>query len=122
MTEVRIIERDRKSGNALIEWSEDGRFLRSIVPAAQVAQGRCEHPERGLPVGEDWAELLAGATIDTEAIATELNRRGIFTTEDLQQQSKAALGAIQAVVAVPLLGGLLGKSKALKAQGASDGK
>lgn len=120
MTEVRIIEQDRKTGNALIEWSEDGRLLRSIVPTAQVTQGRCEHPEWGLPVGEDWAELLAGATIDIDAIAGEFYRRGIFTAEDLQQQGKAAQGAINAVAA-SLLGVLQGKLKARKAQGASNG-
>lgn len=118
MTDVRIIENNRKAGTVLIEWLEEGRYYRSIVPVSEVVQGKCEHPERGLPVGDDWAELLAGATIDLAAVAHELNRRGIFTTEDLQQQSQAALGALQAAVAAPLLGVLLAKSRALKAQGA----
>lgn len=121
MTEVRIIETDRKNGAVLVEWMEEGRFLRSIVPADQVVQGHCDHPEWGLPVGEDWAAMLADESIDTAAIAHELNRRGIFTIEDLQRQHKAALGAIQSVAA-SLLAVLLAKSKALKAQGANDGR
>lgn len=102
-------------GHALIEWTDETGLNRSVVPVVDVSSGECEHPERGVPYGEDWAALLISIGLDVDLLVAEFHRRGIWTAADLQANHKAALGAILAV-AGRLLGDLVGMSKALKAR------
>lgn len=106
---VKIIQKD--NGNALIEWIDDGQYRRSVVPLESIVDNQIEHPEWGIEYGEDWAVLID--QLDADLLANELRRRGIWTAEDLRQQHKAALGAIQAV-AGKLLGSLAGKAHAIQ--------
>ena len=100
-------------GHTLIEWADETGLNRSVVPANEVQGSTCEHPEWGVPYGEDWAALLS--ELNVEKLVNEFHRRGIWTADDLQANHKAALGAIHSV-AGDLFSSLLGSAKARKAQ------
>lgn len=102
---IKVVSRNNEL--TLIEWVDDGTYHRSIVPTDDViGNDFCEHPERGIPYGEDWASLLPPLEVDL--LVNELHRRGIWTAQDLQNNHKAALGAIL-VVAGRLLGDFVSK-------------
>lgn len=103
----------RIDGHALIEWADDAGLNRSIVPVNKVQGSACDHPEWGVPYGEDWAALLS--ELNVELLVSELHRRGIWTADDLQANHKAALGAIH-TVAGDLFNSLLSSAKARKAR------
>jgi hypothetical protein len=97
---------------SLIEWVDDGRYLRSLVPSADVTQGQCEYPERGLPYGANWAELIT-AIVEPEAIANLLRKRNIWTIEELLANPREAQSAINEAASV-LLSNLLSNARAVQ--------
>jgi hypothetical protein len=94
------------NGTALIEWMEDSQPQRALVPSREVsAGGECLHPERGLPYGVDFAELIT-ITVTPADIDRELKNNGIWTADDLLHKPKLVQGAIAAAYGI-VLGDLL---------------
>lgn len=72
----------------------------------------CEHPEWGIPYGEDFSALVNPAATG-ESIDRELKRAGIWTVEDLLANPNGAAGALQRAYGVDLAA-LLGAARAIQ--------
>jgi hypothetical protein len=76
---------------ALVEWIEDNKTCRGVVPVP-VLQGKSvslEELHRALPYGEDWE---AAMDLHTSAwdVAEQLRRSGIWTKNDLMNKIRDA--------------------------------
>jgi len=100
MTQVRIIR--RKNALCLIEWvDENGYFHRGWISDKYVSfgsgnEGTVRDPNMSVPYGIPWRELVSlnATPLDLEK---ELNRRGIWTIEELRNNPQGAQSAIQSV-------------------------
>lgn len=86
MTVIRLEEK-----SAIVEWIEDGRTRRSIVPANLLKDGEIDEKKlRRCPVyGEDWESAMLLFTT-AEAVAEQLRRSGIWTKDDLMNHIREA--------------------------------
>ncbi len=83
-----------RNGTALVEWIEDGQTQRALVPTSELSEdGDCAHPERGLPYGVNFADLIHIAVQPTD-IDRELKNAGVWTVDDLLSKPKLVQGAI----------------------------
>lgn len=101
-----------RNGTALIEWIEDSQTHRAIVPADQVIDGYCAHPERGVPYGINFADYIT-IEVMPEDIDRELKRAGVWTVDDLHRQPQAVRAAINTAYGA-VLQNLLHNTKALR--------
>ena len=92
MRKIKVIHKQGEA--ALVEWFDDEKAIhRSVVPARLILEGDyCQHPERGIPYGDDFSTLFTFATTLKE-IDQALKNSGIWTIDDLLMQSQAAQGA-----------------------------
>jgi hypothetical protein len=88
----------RHNDMALVEWIDDvdGSTRRAWVTPDMIVgeEGRLvtvEHPNGGIPYGEDWSEFVSGH-ISAVEVENRLKQSGIWTHEDLQRQPNVALG------------------------------
>lgn len=88
---VQIIQ--QQNGSSVIQWVEDGEIQRSIVPNSELVGNECEHPERGLPYGIDFAEFI-DIEVTPQDIQTSLHNAGIWTVDDLLHRPREVQGAI----------------------------
>lgn len=95
---------------ALVQWVEDGKLCRTIIPVSSVKSGAVESGvlASGMPYGVAWEDEVFPA-VDAEALAYELRREGIWTEEDLMQRTHLARAAIQRAYINPLLAKLVAK-------------
>lgn len=83
-----------KSGMFLTEWEDpDGDGLqRAWVTKEMILEtldddghfATVEQPERGVPYGADWKNILPEMNCTVVDLANELKRRGIWTIEDMR--------------------------------------
>jgi hypothetical protein len=89
----------RQNDMALVEWIDDGRTRRAWVTPDMIVSEEghslmVNHPDGGIPYGEDWSEYSSGHISPTE-IENRLKQSGIWTHEDLQQRPNVALGILR---------------------------
>lgn len=88
--------------SALVEYRENGRLKRVIIPADQA--GPAVDPdtlEMGVPYGIPWEKRVT-VTLTPEGLAECLRTAGLWTAEDLEANPQAALGALQAAYSIDL--------------------
>lgn len=93
--EIRVIQSHGKG--AVVEWVDDGKAYRKIVPHNKVKDGRIEEdvldksPDYGVP----WAKeiKLSASSDDLEAA---LHNAGIWTPQDAMKNSGSIMGALNA--------------------------
>jgi len=92
---VNIIKSRGKS--AIVEWVEEGKVFRKIVPIRNIKNGSVEEktldkcPDYGVP----WSkEVVLSAS--SEDIERSLHNAGIWTAEDALKNSRAIIGALNA--------------------------
>ena len=88
----------------LVEWVEDGNVYRAwttpdMIESVEGQQAEVSHPDRGIPYGEDWSELIS-RSVNPDEVEMSLKNSGIWTFEDLQTRPNEVHGAIMAVAAV----------------------
>ena len=102
--ELKDVNVIRKQGQVvLVEWAEDGKPKRALVPGDKINNGLCASYilDAGIPYGLQWEELLENVNENTkfvEALATNLRKEGIWTAEDVTPQK--ILVALQATYGV----------------------
>lgn len=85
---VKVIR--HKGQAALVEWSDSGRFRRTVVPRESVTEDERKRTfvsesdlSMGIPYGVDWESRLRETFVITGAnIAEKLEGSGIWTKED----------------------------------------
>lgn len=95
----------RKGESLLVEYQEDGRLKRVLVPATAVSETgeiSAEVVEMGIPYGEAWASMIQVNTVTAEDIEDALHRSGVWTADDLRKHPQAAVGALQQVYGIQL--------------------
>jgi len=73
-----------KAGSALVEWRDEGGFLRrAYLPASKVKEGSAatRDLEKAAPYGLPWEKWIRIPT--AEEIANELRRAGVWGRDDL---------------------------------------
>jgi hypothetical protein len=98
MIKVNVVEKNDKV--ILVEWIEDNRTHRGVVPASSVQDSSValEEVHRALPYGEDW-EAAMDLHTSPAAVAEQLRRSGIWTKHDLMyniRQAQIAWNSIHA--------------------------
>jgi len=70
----------------LLEWTQDERVYRAILPKGAVQDGEIDEEEaaKGIAYGLDYERLIA-ITVTPEQIAAALRARGYWTVEDLER-------------------------------------
>lgn len=81
---IRIIS--HKGPTALVEWTIKGDYFRAYVPIEVIVDGKVSEDEltAGAGYGVRWEEILS-IRITPEAVARQLRRLGIWTSEDLRK-------------------------------------
>lgn len=90
---VKIIQ--ERKGSAIIEWVDNNEVRRSIIPTAELVGNECAYPERGIPYGIDFADLIT-IEVTPQDIQRSLNNAGIWTVDDLLHNPREVQGAINA--------------------------
>jgi len=98
---VEIIERQGKS--VLIAWMEEGQYRRAFCPANRLAGNEVDADvlEKCPLYGVNWAQKFN--LPDSDLLANELRRQGIWTADDFKRGRAKVLGAIQRVLINPLI-------------------
>lgn len=109
---VKIIQEHK--GSAVIEWVENGQYVRSIIPRSELSGNECAYPERGIPYGLDFADLI-NVEVTPQDIQRSLNNAGIWTADDLLHRPREVQGAINAAYGA-VLNNLLRNVKHLKSR------
>lgn len=110
---VKVIREEHNS--SLIEWVEDGKLYRSILPSSEVdEEGNCGNPHQGLPYGDSFLPFIV-VDITSEEIQNQLHNSGIWTLEELLKQPSIVQGALNAAFG-KVLANLLTKVMLLKGQ------
>lgn len=98
--EVKIIARDGHS--ALIEWVDNGKLYRGILPIASI-RGDSYVTEtelkRAAPYGIAWEEVVI-LKATSEQLAQNLRKRGLWTAQDVYGQPEQAQSAIMATYGI----------------------
>lgn len=99
---VRVVESDNNT--ALIEWIEEGKLYRSIMPLSEVEidvnnpkTAHVEHPEQGIEYGLDFTQFFKVPQLTPEQFDQALKKSGIWTAEDVNNKPQVVLGALQKV-------------------------
>lgn len=100
---VRVV---RAQGHAvLVEYLQDNRLARRVVPAGTIVDGACTPAalSEGVAYGIPWAELVTLAAT-AELLEENLHIAGIWTPGDLAAPggAQAALGALQKTYGIDL--------------------
>lgn len=85
-----------KGAAAVVEWVDREGIHRSIIPRSEIdSEGSVsdETLQAGVPYGAQWSEVEL-KPITGEMVEQALYRAGIWTFDDLQKNSAAAIGAI----------------------------
>jgi len=102
---VRLVRRNGQA--ALVEFADAGKPMRVTLPEdlLQDEGSRCTADPAdlaaGVPYGLAWEKATTGR-VTAEKIAGALRNAGIWTAEDLKQQPRAAIGALQAAYGLDL--------------------
>lgn len=98
---VNIIE--YRGESALVEFVDDSKLKRAIIPASEVKDGKvdAEILALGIPYGLPWEDLIKLQSTP-ERLADELRMRGIWTIDDMRRHQSAVFGALQAVYGIDL--------------------
>ena len=94
--EVKIIARDGHS--ALIEWVDNGKLYRGILPIASIRGDSYvtkTELKRAAPYGTPWEEVVI-LKATSEQLAQNLRMRGIWTGQDVYDQPEQTQSAIMA--------------------------
>ena len=98
---VTVVKRSHEA--VLVEFVRDGKVGRVIIPAsADVLALTAGDLDLGIPWGIPWEDLLKEVTITPAQLAEALHNAGIWTAQDLQVNTRAAIGALQAVFQIDL--------------------
>lgn len=96
MTSVEIMQQNQFA--ALVEWRDDKGVHRAYIPITDLDASRSQADEEalraGIPYGELW-ETLALGQVGSEAIATALRNRNIWTLQDVRTHVGEVKAAIQ---------------------------
>lgn len=98
---MKVIRLEEKS--AIVEWIEDGREHRAIVPTNLLKDGEIDEKKlRRCPAyGEDWESAMDLHT-SASAVAEQLHRSGIWTKHDLMHNIRQAQIAWNSIHAADL--------------------
>lgn len=108
LVQVKVIR--SKGQVSLIQWNDEGRIRRMLVPRMEVVEDETKRtyiPDKalamGIPYGANWeARLKESYIITGEKIAEQLEAVGIWTKEDYDQNPsivhQAVLGAARQVL------------------------
>lgn len=103
----------KSSTGVVIEWVEEGKVHRSIVPKEDVSNnGECLYPERGIPYGLPFEQLLH-VDLTSEDITDALHNAGIWTMEDLLRRPSEVHGVLN-ILTGHILQTLLRNARVLK--------
>ena len=106
--EVKIV---RRSGDAtLVAWIDDGKYRRVTIPRYQIEFDASyktgitdkQTLELGIPYGLPWEEIIGEIRITPGMIANTLRQHGIWTSKDLNKNTDAVVGALQAAYGLDL--------------------
>lgn len=93
--EVRTVRTKGKS--AIVEWVEDKKVFRKIVPTGKIKDGKIEEedlkkcPDYGVP----WAKEIK-LSASSEDLENALHNAGIWTPQDAMKNSGVIIGALNA--------------------------
>lgn len=87
---------------ALVEWVGSGTPYRVYVPLSDIDNGSVAGDllVAGVPYGVDWESVKLEA--DSQLLAANLRKNGIWTYSDLLHNPKTAIACLQATYAVDL--------------------
>lgn len=105
-------------GMTLVEWWDGKTLHRAWVKPDMLTHDEgteieVDRPERGLPHGDDFS-VLAQFEIESDAFATALHERGVWTYADVLSMGQDVLSALHAVYGIGLSNVLL-KAQAAQA-------
>ena len=97
---IRMIESLGES--VLVEWMDGDDYFRAIVPRTETLGGEADAQvlAAGVPYGFDWSQVEL-QPLDPKQLKRELNRRGIWTADDVGKNPN------QVQVAINVLSGLM---------------
>lgn len=92
---VNVINSRGKS--AIVEWVEDGKAFRKIVPTKDIKDGSVEEKtlDKCPDYGISWSKEVR-MSASSEDLEKELHNAGIWTAEDALRNAKAIIGALNA--------------------------
>lgn len=93
-----------KNEAALVEYVSGGEVYRCVIPTSEINVFNTvpeDVLDAGVPYGVKWGNV-APPVVTGDMLESALHKAGIWTLEDLQSKSKAAIGAIQATYGVTL--------------------
>jgi hypothetical protein len=98
--EVKVIGIVKRA--AIVEYFDNGTKHRCIIPEESLGNGNVVRDEllsASIPYGVDWEFQLEGVIgkATPELIAEEFHKVGIWTAEDVMNNSKAVQGVLQTV-------------------------
>ena len=89
-----------KGGSVLVEWLEDGQYLkRGFIPRDIIDEGGyvpAEELALAIPYGSPWSEII---TFEASALHLEdlLRKKNIWNLDDLSKNPNKAISALQSV-------------------------
>ena len=91
---VKVKVLDIANGTALVEWIKDSVIFRAYLPAKKLNGDEVGEDElkKSVPYGDDLK--VAFMPIDPAVLERELNKRGIWTIDDVEQNSVMVHGLI----------------------------
>lgn len=100
---VRVIEANERI--ALVEFVQDGKYRRVVVPAVEVSGEYCADNalSAGIPSGVDWGQFVPGFDVPA-LVANELRRRGLWDVQSVLARRDEAKSAFISVSAELLAG------------------
>jgi hypothetical protein len=100
--EIKVVDRDGKA--VVVEWVDNGRLKRGVLPAKDVKRGKYTTKtalRRAAPYGLPWEELVQ-LRATSEDLAEQLRKRGIWNLEDLWSKGEEVQAAIMATYRVDM--------------------